>query len=334
MNFIYTQLTNIRIAIVPQGGNTSLVGGSVPVFDEVILSTSLMNKIISFNETSGTLICQAGCVLENLNSFLNDYGYMMPLDLGAKGSCQIGGNIATAAGGLRFLRYKSLHANVLGLEVVCADGTIVDNVKQVRKDNTGYHLNQLFIGSEGTLGVITTVCLQVPVKPKSINVVLLGVTDFDSVKKMYLLARQRLGHIISAIEFFDQGSLDLVLQHVPDVVYPLQEKYQMYVLIETHGNDPNFDETALNKFFEEVFEKGIAQDGTLAFDESKEKQLWKLREEISMAIKQAGGGYKYDISIPQEKMYEIVEIMKKRLEGEPDVKVVGFGHLGDGIVFS
>lgn len=145
------------IAVNPQGGNTGLVGGSVPVFDEVVLSTSLMNKVIALDEFSGVLVCQAGCVLEVLDNYLAERGFMMPLDLGAKGSCQIGGNISTNAGGVRYLRYGSLHGTVLGLEVVLADGTIVDTISTCRKDATGYDLKQLFIGAEGTLGVVTKV---------------------------------------------------------------------------------------------------------------------------------------------------------------------------------
>ncbi|KAL9269920.1 D-2-hydroxyglutarate dehydrogenase, mitochondrial-like protein, partial [Drosera capensis] len=134
-----------RLAVVPQGGNTGLVGGSVPVFDEVIVNMGLMNKIISFDKVSGILVCEAGCVLENLESFLDNEGFVMPLDLGAKGSCQIGGNVSTNAGGLRLVRYGSLHGNVLGLEAVLADGTMLDMLGTLRKDNTGYDLKHLFI---------------------------------------------------------------------------------------------------------------------------------------------------------------------------------------------
>lgn len=162
-----------RLAVVPQGGNTGLVGGSVPVFDEVIVNTSSMNKIISFDKVSGILVCEAGCILENLESFLDNEGFVMPLDLGAKGSCQIGGNVSTNAGGLRLVRYGSLHGNVLGLEVVLANGTVMDMLGTLRKDNTGYDLKHLFIGSEGSLGVVTKVSILTPPK--------LSATDRKSV---------------------------------------------------------------------------------------------------------------------------------------------------------
>lgn len=155
-----------KLAVVPQGGNTGLVGGSVPVHDEIVISTRNMNKITSFDQTSGILQCQSGCILEVLDNYLAERGFVMPLDLGAKGSCHIGGNLATNAGGLRLLRYGSLHGTVLGVEAVLPDGTVYDGLSTLRKDNTGYDLKQLFIGSEGTLGILTTVSILTPPRPK------------------------------------------------------------------------------------------------------------------------------------------------------------------------
>ncbi|PNJ10547.1 D2HGDH isoform 4 [Pongo abelii] len=162
-----------NLAVNPQGGNTGMVGGSVPVFDEIILSTARMNRVLSFHSVSGILVCQAGCILEELSRYVEERDFIMPLDLGAKGSCHIGGNVATNAGGLRFLRYGSLHGTVLGLEVVLADGTVLDCLTSLRKDNTGYDLKQLFIGSEGTLGIITAVSILCPPKPRAVNVAFL-----------------------------------------------------------------------------------------------------------------------------------------------------------------
>ncbi|KAJ2535163.1 D-lactate ferricytochrome c oxidoreductase, partial [Coemansia sp. RSA 1933] len=154
-----------RIAVVPQGGNTGLVGGSVPVYDEVVVSLRNMNKVRKYDAVSGIVVCDAGCVLEELDNYVGERGHMMPLDLGAKGSCHIGGNVATNAGGIRLLRYGSMHGSVLGMEVVLADGTVLDNLTTLRKDNTGYDLKQLFIGSEGTLGIITAVSVVTPRRP-------------------------------------------------------------------------------------------------------------------------------------------------------------------------
>ncbi|CAM9571573.1 unnamed protein product [Phaeothamnion confervicola] len=199
-----------RLAVVPQGGNTGLVGGSVPVRDEVVLSLRRMDAIESLDEASGVLVCQAGCVLEALDTWLAERGFMMPLDLGAKGSCQIGGNVSTNAGGLRLLRYGSLHGTVLGLEVVLADGTVLDLMSTSRKDNTGYDLKQLFIGAEGTLGVATRCAIAVPLRPAAINVALLALDSFDAVRRTYALARARLGEVLSAAEVIDNAAVSAV----------------------------------------------------------------------------------------------------------------------------
>ena len=167
--------------MVPQGGNTGLVGGSNPVFDEVIISTSLMNKVEEIDPVSGILVAQAGCVLEQLNQTLEEHRLMMPLDLGAKGSCQLGGNLSTNAGGLRLLRYGSLRGTVLGVEAVLADGTIVDCLQTLRKDNTGYDLKQIFLGSEGTLGLITRASVLCAPLPNAVNVAYLSLDSFDAV---------------------------------------------------------------------------------------------------------------------------------------------------------
>ena len=163
-----------KLAVVPQGGNTGLVGGSVPVFDEIVINTSRMNQIRSFDAASGVLVADAGVILETADQYLAEREHLFPLDLGAKGSCHIGGNVSTNAGGLRLLRYGSLHGSVLGLEAVLPDGTIVDALSTLRKNNTGYDLKQLFIGSEGTIGLVTAVSIQCPPRPKAVNVAYFG----------------------------------------------------------------------------------------------------------------------------------------------------------------
>ncbi|KAJ7381501.1 D-2-hydroxyglutarate dehydrogenase, mitochondrial [Desmophyllum pertusum] len=229
-----------RLALVPQGGNTGLVGGSVPVFDEIILSMSLMNQVLSFDDVSGILVCQPGCILESLDKMMEDQGFIMPLDLGAKGSCHIGGNIATNAGGLRRLRYGSLHGNVLGLQVVLPDGSILDCLSSMQKDNTGYDVKQLFIGSEGTLGIITAASILVPTRSKTVNVAFLGCESFLDVLNSYKLARNMLGEILSAFEFLDDFSMNLVETHL-GLHNPIS-KQPFYVLVETSGSNSTHDE--------------------------------------------------------------------------------------------
>jgi len=170
-----------RLAIVPQGGNTGLVGGSQPVFDEIIVNFSRMNKIIDFDESYGILSCEAGCILQDLHTYLHDKGYLMPLDLGAKGSCFIGGNLATNAGGIHFIKYNSLHANCVGLQAVLPNGTVLDNMTTLRKDNTGYDLKHLFIGSEGTLGAITKCAILCPPNPRYKHLCMVSCRSFEAV---------------------------------------------------------------------------------------------------------------------------------------------------------
>ncbi|ONH96970.1 hypothetical protein PRUPE_7G162700 [Prunus persica] len=291
------------LAVVPQGGNTGLVGGSVPVFDEVIVNMSLMNNIISFDKVSGILVCEGGCILENLITFLDNQGFIMPLDLGAKGSCQIGGNVSTNAGGLRLVRYGSLHGNVLGLEVVLADGNVIDMLGTLRKDNTGYDLKHLFIGSEGSLGIVS--------------------------KKLLMEAKRKLGEILSAFEFLDSKSLDLVLNHLDGVRNPLPPTlHKFYILIETTGSDEPYDRQKLEGFLLHAMEAGLISDGALAQDINQASSFWRIREGIPEALMKAGAVYKYDLSLPVEKMYDLVEEMRTRLSDSANV--VGYGHLGDG----
>ncbi|XP_078429790.1 FAD-linked oxidases family protein isoform X2 [Wolffia australiana] len=302
-----------QIAVVPQGGNTSLVGGSVPVHDEVVINISRMNKIISFDP---------------VNLYDSQCGFIMPLDLGAKGSCQIGGNVSTNAGGLRFLRYGSLHGNILGLEVVLANGSVIDMLSTLRKDNTGYDLKQLFIGSEGTLGIITKVSVLTPPLLASTNLVFLGCRDYLSCQKLLMEGRKALGEIISAFEFMDCASMEMVLNHLEGVRNPFSSSmYDFYVLIETTGSDESSDKLKLETFLGKSMEKGLIDDGVIAQDMSQTLSFWRLREGITEALVKAGAVYKYDLSIPIQKLYDIVEAMRTRLGHS--AKVLGYGHLGD-----
>ncbi|KAF8934445.1 hypothetical protein CPC16_001656 [Podila verticillata] len=327
-----------KLAVVPQGGNTGLVGGAVPVFDEIIISTANMSSIRSFDNVSGALVCDAGCILEVLDNYVAERGYIMPLDLGAKGSCHIGGNVATNAGGLRLLRYGSLHGTVLGLEVVLPDGTILDNLSTLRKDNTGYDLKQLFIGSEGSLGIITGVSILAPKRSKAVNVALLGVSSFEQVQNAFKRSRDELSEILSAFEFWDKASIDLVKQHlVAGANDPLESEHPFYILIETSGSNKDHDDEKLNNYLEGLLTDDVVQDGVVAQDTTQFNNLWSIREGIPEACSKTGAVYKYDLSMPVPVLYDMVQDMRTRLsdsgvlgEGKPVKCVVGFGHIGDG----
>ena len=326
-----------KLAVVPQGGNTGLVGGSVPVFDEIVINASRMNKIRSFDGASGVLVADAGVVLEIADQHLAEHGHLFPLDLGAKGSCHIGGNVATNAGGLRLLRYGSLHGNVLGLEAVLADGTIVDSLSTLRKNNTGYDLKQLFIGSEGTVGIITGLAIQCPPRPKAVNVAYFGLESYEQVQRAFIEAKGQLSEILSAFELMDGRSQKLVNQSTGSK-YPLEGEYPFYCVVETSGSNAEHDMAKLEAFLEYIMGEGIVADGVLAQDETQFQSLWHWREGITESLSHLGGTYKYDVSIPLPELYQLVEDCRERLtslgfvgeeESKPVRAVVGYGHMGD-----
>tara|TARA_B100000085_G_C18558721_1_gene518689 strand:- start:1753 stop:3435 length:1683 start_codon:yes stop_codon:yes gene_type:complete len=368
-----------HIAVCPQGGNTGLVGGAVPVFDEVILSLKRMNSVLSIDDVTGVCVCEAGVVLEELDDALMRRGMCMPLDLGAKGKCQIGGNVSTNAGGLRLIKYGSLRGTVLGLEVVLADGTVLSSLlRENRKDNTGYDLKQLFIGAEGTLGVVTKIAIIAPRAPEARIVTIFACNTFQNVVELMVEMKRRLAENLSAVEFFDRESLKLTVETLPGAKDPfpydddagcnediLRTKIQFYVAMETTVNEKamesrlranllNFARSVvigdtshgrrsrgnfvriLPKFRnDDVRKRGekIAQRFMISVNNKHANELWNLRERIPVALKYAGAVYKYDVSLPTIKMYELVERMRERfaVRGmDEEVKVLGYGHLGDG----
>jgi FAD/FMN-containing dehydrogenase len=325
------------LAVVPQGGNTGLVGGSVPVFDEIVIHMGKMNQIRSFDEVSGVLVVDAGCILETTDHFLKEKNHIFPLDLGAKGSCHIGGNVATNAGGLRLLRYGSLHGNVLGIEAVLPDGTIVDDLSTLRKNNTGYDLKQLFIGAEGTIGIITGISLLCPRRSGAVNVAFFGLESYEKVQEAFKEAKGQLSEILSAFELMDASSQDLV-HKVTDKKRPLEGKHPFYCLIETSGSNSEHDNAKLEAFLEHVMSEDIVQDGVLAQDETQARALWGWREGIPEVLGHWGGVYKYDLSIPISELYSLVEETRERMKSKgllgdtddyPVIDVVGYGHMGD-----
>jgi FAD/FMN-containing dehydrogenase len=334
---VLTYCNDNMLAVVPQGGNSGLVGGSVPVFDEIVISMSRMSSIRSFDEVSGILVADAGCILESTDNYLAERGHIFPLDLAAKGSCHIGGNVATNAGGLRLLRYGNLHGSVLGVEAVLPNGTIVDDLSKLRKNNTGYDLKQLFIGAEGTIGIITGISIMCPQRSKAVNVAFFGLESFEKVQLAFREAKGQLSEILSAFELMD-GESQALVHKITKNKMPLEEKHPFYCLIETSGSNSEHDNEKLEKFLEFVMEKEIVSDGVVAQDETQIASLWGWREGISEASGHFGGVYKYDVSLPLKEMYSLVEetreIMNKAgLIGEGDeypvLDVVGYGHMGD-----
>ncbi|KAJ2887373.1 D-lactate ferricytochrome c oxidoreductase, partial [Coemansia aciculifera] len=224
-----------RIGVVTQGGNSGVTGGAIARRGEVVLCLRDMNKVRDMDTISGVLVAEGGCVLDDLDSYAQEHGFIVPVDLGARKKCMIGGNVSTNAGGLRYLRYGSLHGSVLGLEVVLPDGQILDSLFTLKKDASGYDIKQLFIGAEGTLGVVTAVAISLAPKPRASQLALLGLQDFSRIQRAFVLARQNLGEIVSAFEFWEKRCNELVVEyeHCDSL---LAKSHEFYVLVETRGS--------------------------------------------------------------------------------------------------
>jgi len=327
-----------NIAVCPQGGNTGLCGGSVPVFDEVVLSLERMNKILDIDTTTGIVQTESGVILEKLMHELAacQPPFIVPLDLGAKGSCQIGGNISTNAGGLRVIRYGGLHGSVLGLEVVLPSGKVLNVNSPLRKDNTGYDLKQLFIGAEGTLGIVTKATILCPNLPKSVHVAFFKLSSYEHVLRLFSLAKYELNEILSAFEFLDKDCREACRDNLK-LENPFEsgaKDSDFYVLLETSGSNSEHDLEKLSAFTELAMEQEIVEDGVIADDSAKCEKLWGLRERIAEAVNHDGYVYKYDVSIPLPKLYKCVEDLRvhaaSALESGAITRITGYGHIGDG----
>ena len=318
-----------QLAVCPQGGNTGLSGGSVPVFDEIVLSMRLLNSIGDFDQNSGVIIADAGCVLQTLDAHVNQFGHTMPLDLGAKGSCLIGGNVATNAGGIRVVRYGSLRSAVLGLQIVLADGSLLDCLMSLRKDNTGVDLKQVFIGSEGILGVVTRVALACPTAMPGTGLGFFACSSFDNVLSTMRLARATCGETLSAIEFLDKSTYKLSMKNLQRTSDPI-EANEFYLLVETMSSTDEQAKSTLEKLANLALENELVTDGTLAHDLTQYRDLWAIRERIPEALVADGYVFKYDFSLPPARMYQLVEETRQRMRSFGNVRnVTGFGHLGD-----
>jgi FAD/FMN-containing dehydrogenase len=317
------------IAVVPQGGNTGLCGGSVPTGTrrEVVLSLSRMNRIRSVDALNDTMTVEAGCVLANIQRAAAEAGRLFPLSLAAEGSCQIGGNLSTNAGGVNVLRYGNAREQVLGLEVVLPDGRVWDGLRALRKDNTGYDLKQLFLGAEGTLGVITAAVLKLHPKPAASATAWLALQS--PARAVALLARlhEKLGERISAFELVSRRCLEAVLAHAPAARDPLPRAHPWYVLAEITDAG---ETAALAAQVEQALAActDLADDAVLASSGAQAQALWKIRETIPEA---QFTNVKHDVSVPVSKVPELIEragaALQAAFPGEP---VYAFGHIGDG----
>ncbi len=321
-------------AIVPQSGNTGLTGASQPHDDrsEVIISTSRMQRIRAIDTSNDTITVDAGVILQTIQQTAAEANRLFPLSLGAEGSCRIGGNISTNAGGNQVLRYGNTRSLVLGLEVVLADGQIWNGLRGLRKDNTGYDMKQLFIAGEGTLGIITGATLRLFPKPTDTVSAFIGVTSPAAAVELLSLMRARLGESISAFELLRRSILDLLLTGVPGHTDPMPTVHPWYVLTEIAGQgEPGTLNGPLADALGVAMEAGLVQDAMITTSGEQARKLWKMREDLAEAQKSAGGSIAHDISVPLSRISEFVETADAAVtKAYPGVRHCCFGHVGDG----
>lgn len=320
--------------IVPQGGNTSLMGGSVPfgTGNEIVINLSRMNKVRSVDPFNDTITVDAGCILASVQAEAEKIGRLFPLRLGAEGSCQIGGNIATNAGGTNVLRYGNTRDLVLGLEVVLSDGRVWNGLRGLRKDNTGYDLKQLFIGSEGTLGIITGAVLKLSPLPASVATAICAVSSLDAAVELLAYCKDRAGDLITAFELLPRTGIELVLKHFPVTRFPLAEIHDWHVLLEL-SSGANDSELArmMEELLTESFEADLVLDAAVAASGEQSKAFWLLREGLAEADVLEGASIHCDVAVPLSAIARFLQEATDEVERVcGGVRVVAFGHAGDG----
>ncbi|MBL8630288.1 MAG: FAD-binding oxidoreductase [Rhodospirillaceae bacterium] len=325
-----------KVRIIPQGGNTGLCGGAVANDDvsDVIVNLGRMNKVRGLDATNYTITVDAGCVLADIQRAASDQDCLFPLSLAAEGSCQIGGNLSTNAGGINVLRYGNTRDLVLGLEVVLPDGRIWNGLRALGKDNTGYALRHLFVGAEGTLGIITAAVLKLYPRPKETATALCALPNLEAATQLLNRARAISGDSVTAFELIPRIGLEMCAKHIANVSDPLSEKHDWYVLIEFSTSRPMAGIRAVfDQLLESAFEDGIVADAVVAESLEQAKGLWRIRESLPEAQKYEGGSIKHDVSVPVSLVPKfIADAMAAVTTQFAGCRPVPFGHVGDGNV--
>lgn len=326
-----------NIPIVPQGGNSGMSGGATPDTSgkTIILSLRRMNAITRFDEHAREVTCEAGVILQTLHEAAESKNLRFPLSLGGKGSATIGGLVSTNAGGTQVLRHGSMGAQVLGLQAVLSDGSIFDSLTPLKKDNRGFDLKQVLIGSEGTLGIVTAATLKLIPALADRAVLWAGVASILDARKLLLHADNLAGDALEGFEVLPKHSLDAVLDYAPQSRSPLQGEHEWHCLIELTADASNADrlQDLAMKLLESAFEEGLVEDATIATNETQAEDFWAIREDISPAERAIGPAVQHDISVPVSKMAYFVSEAVPQVEATfPGTVGVAFGHLGDGNV--
>ena len=318
------------VAIVPQGGNTGLCGGAIPDDSgtQVLLSLGRMNRIRSIDADNFSMEVEAGCILENIQNAAQQEDRFFALSLGAEGSCQIGGNLSTNAGGVNVVRYGTARAQVLGLEAVLADGSIVSGLRALRKDTAGYDLKHLFIGSEGTLGIITAATLKLHPMPQGIATALIAIKSSGDAVRLLARLKEELSETVEAFELVSEFVFGLVTRHIPELTLPFDTPSPWYVLTDVAtGDDGERLEAALGR----AAEAGLLTDAVIAKNAAEGERFWRMRHSIAESERAFGSALKHDISVPVSRMEEFLSRGDQLLaEKIPDGQLIAFGHVGDG----
>ncbi len=325
----------LGLSIVPQGGNTGLVLGALPDTPDhqVVLTLERMNRIRKIDAEDFSATVEAGCILWDVKEAIAEKGMFFPLALGAQGSCRIGGNVSTNAGGINVLRYGMTRELVLGLEVVLSDGTIFDGLSTLRKDNRGIDLKQLFIGAEGTLGIITAVSIKLTPYPDQVATALLGLASLEDAIGLYRRARRECCDLMSAFEFMPPLAFTLAREAMPDLPIPISDDYPAYVLMEISGSGLVDIDDLMQRFLEGVMSDGLVLDGTIAASQSQARNLWLIREGMNEGQAKRGSHMRSDISVSLSQLASFVADAEKSIRQElPDCLCVSYGHVGDGNV--
>lgn len=324
-----------RVPIVPQGGNSGMSGGATP--DEtgaaIILSLRRMNAIRSIDTDAGQAVCEAGVILQSLHEAAAEKRLRFPLTLGGKGSATVGGLISTNAGGTQVLRHGTMRAQVLGLEAVLPDGAVLDALVPLKKDNRGFDLKQLLIGSEGTLGIVTAATLRLLPETSGRVVAWAGLNSITDARELLLLVQREANEVLEGFEVMPAQSLEAVLDHLPDARSPLEGRHEWLALIELAS--PSHDDAELTTIAEQILvagiEAGLVEDATLAANEAQAERFWLLRDSVAPAERAIGPAMQHDISVPVDRMAQFVEAAVPAVEGRfSGCRAIGFGHLGDG----
>ena len=328
---ILTLANEIGAQIVPQGGNTGLVGGQIPLEGEIVLSLRRLDRIREVDPASNTMTCEAGVLLARAQDAAAGAGRLFPLSLGAEGSCTIGGNLATNAGGIAALAYGVARDLVLGLEVALADGRVWHGLNKLKKDNTGYDLKDLFIGAEGTLGVITAAVLKLFPAPKTIETAFVGFTSLPAALDLLALTQEATGGAATSFELIGRRPLEFAIAHGTGLRDPLGLAFPWYVLVELKSSARENLRDALEDVLASAIERGVAGDATIAESIEQRNAFWRLREFIPEAQKFEGGSIKHDVSVPIAAVPDFITQASAAVEAlVPGARPVPFGHLGDG----